>query len=813
MADKEQQQAYPLAPANGYARSDAEAGMADSEELRRQKRKKLLIYIAAFVVFQTAIIVLFSLTVMKVKTPKFRVRSATFGNFDVQPTNPSFALNVNAQFGVKNTNFGPYKYDSNTVYFYYNDVQVGSTVIPKSKANFLSTKKINVAVDLTSANISSNTSLASDLNSGTLPLTTKSRLSGKVELMLIFKKKKSVDMNCTMDVNISTRELQNQIPPSFVKYINGVFPFESTITSPEKRSWHVELKEVDGHVYFQEGWQQFVHVNSLEFGDFLVFYYGGNAQFYVNIYGKNGCQKEVSVPSREIDREITNPRDNQTVERRKSKRLAQRFNDEEIAQKKLCPRFSMATQEGNGARKEASKVVSKFPFFEVVMNPSYIDRGYMFVEAKNPLPTDSSNCSPALRNIHPRNMVSKSRRWQSGDDGSNRPSSEAKASPHFFKIIHSSVVLHQKLEIPMKFISQYGKNLGNHVFLKVPSGAVWKVELERSNGVVWMCNGWKEFAKHYSIGYGHLLVFRYNENCKFNVLIFDTSASEIEYPVSATHGEQTNINGNGNSKIPVTEDAIEIDDSVEILGDTPCAAYNVKREEICGRGEIEKLGVQTRQKTRQVSYYRANIEKDASVKILDDSLVRDSPVSERKRANTKSGVENNSNMHEFSPDIQSKGLKLPNQKMDVKTEIETEEGTGGTSTGPRRHQSQIPVKMLSATANMNSRALERARDFKSKKPFFTVHMQPSYVSGKSSLNMPLNFVKKYLGHHHKNISLKISDGMIWSVRSYPSFVNGKRSLAWRQFARDNNLKVGDICIFELMSKGIEPRLNVTIFQK
>ncbi|KAG5535730.1 hypothetical protein RHGRI_023480 [Rhododendron griersonianum] len=183
--------------------------MADSEELRRQKRKKLLIYIAAFVVFQTAIIVLFSLTVMKVKTPKFKVRSATFGNFDVQPTNPSFALNVNAQFGVKNTNFGPYKYDSNTVYFYYNDVQVGSTVIPKSKANFLSTKKINVAVDLTSANISSNTSLASDLNSGTLPLTTKSRLSGKVELMLIFKKKKSVDMNCTMDVNISTRELQN----------------------------------------------------------------------------------------------------------------------------------------------------------------------------------------------------------------------------------------------------------------------------------------------------------------------------------------------------------------------------------------------------------------------------------------------------------------------------------------------------------------------------------------------------------------------------------------------------------------------------
>ncbi|XP_058228531.1 B3 domain-containing transcription factor VRN1-like isoform X2 [Rhododendron vialii] len=364
----------------------------------------------------------------------------------------------------------------------------------------------------------------------------------------------------------------------------------------------------------------------------------------------------------------------------------------------------------------------------------------------------------------------------------------------------------------MKFTSQYGKNLGNHAFLKVPSGAVWKLELEKSNGVVWIRNGWKEFANYHSIGFGHLLVFRYNGNCNFNVLIFDKSASEIEYQVSATHGEQTNISGNGKSKIPVTEDTIEIDDLVETLEDTPCATYNTKTEEICGRGEIKKLGVQTRQKTRQASYYRANIEKDASVKIMDDSLVRDSLVSERERANTKTGMANN--MQEFPRDIQSKGLKLPNQKKDLKTEIETEEGAVGTSIGQRRHQSQIPAKMISVTANMNSRALERAQDFKSKKPFFTVHMQPSYIFSKTSLSIPQNFVKIYLGdHHHQNISLKISDGTIWSVRSYRRSMNARRSIAWRQFARDNNLKVGDICIFELMSMGIEPQLNVTIFRK
>lgn len=203
---------HPLATVNGYARSDAEAATAhDAQELRRQKRKKWLLYGIAFVVFQTAIIVLFSLTVMKVKTPKFRVRSSSFNTADVQPSNSSFSLNMNAQFGVKNTNFGPYKYDSTTVYFYYNGIQVGSAFIPKSKANFLSTKKINVAVDLTSANITGNANLAGDINSGILPLTSTSRLNGKVELMLIFKKKKAVNMNCTMNVNTTTRELQNVV--------------------------------------------------------------------------------------------------------------------------------------------------------------------------------------------------------------------------------------------------------------------------------------------------------------------------------------------------------------------------------------------------------------------------------------------------------------------------------------------------------------------------------------------------------------------------------------------------------------------------
>ncbi|GFZ06420.1 hypothetical protein Acr_18g0005900 [Actinidia rufa] len=208
MAEREPRAGYPLAPADGYGRSDEETGRSLSDEERRQKRKKWALYIIAFVIFQTGVIVFFSMTVMKFRTPKFRVRSATsFDTFDVQSS--SFNVRMNAQLGVKNTNFGPYKYGNSTILFYYRGTQVGSAIIPKSKANFRRTKKVNVAVDLVAPTLPSNSELASDVTSGILPLTSTSRLTGKIEIMFIFKKKRSINMNCTMDLNITAKQLQN----------------------------------------------------------------------------------------------------------------------------------------------------------------------------------------------------------------------------------------------------------------------------------------------------------------------------------------------------------------------------------------------------------------------------------------------------------------------------------------------------------------------------------------------------------------------------------------------------------------------------
>lgn len=67
--------------------------------------------------------------------------------------------------------------------------------------------------------------------------------------------------------------------------------------------------------------------------------------------------------------------------------------------------------------------------------------------------------------------------------------------------------------------------------LNVPSGDVWKVKLRRQDDDFWLQEGWLDFVKHYSIGDGDFLVFRYEGNSVFHVVIFRPSASEIKYPM------------------------------------------------------------------------------------------------------------------------------------------------------------------------------------------------------------------------------------------------------------------------------------------
>ncbi|XAR70245.1 hypothetical protein NMG60_11027033 [Bertholletia excelsa] len=206
MAEKDQP-VHPLAPANGLPRSGEETGALQYDEILKKRRRKCFAYIAAFAVFQTAIILLFAFTVMKFKSPKVRLGTVSVDN--IVGSNSSLSMKLTGQVRVKNTNFGHYKFDDGIATITYEGTKVGQFIIPERRLRARTTKSIEFIVDLSFAGISNSSRLEGDLRSGVLNLSSQAKLNGKVQLMKVIKKKKRGEMSCTMAVNLSTKQVQD----------------------------------------------------------------------------------------------------------------------------------------------------------------------------------------------------------------------------------------------------------------------------------------------------------------------------------------------------------------------------------------------------------------------------------------------------------------------------------------------------------------------------------------------------------------------------------------------------------------------------
>ncbi|POO02675.1 B3 DNA binding domain containing protein, partial [Trema orientale] len=112
---------------------------------------------------------------------------------------------------------------------------------------------------------------------------------------------------------------------------------------------------------------------------------------------------------------------------------------------------------------------------------------------------------------------------------------------HFFTIIIEETLQQNKLRIPPKFVRKYGENLTNSVFVKLPCGSKWKMDLMEQDNKIWFEKGWPDFAKHYALKRGSLLIFRYEGNSEFHAVIFDASTVEIDYPSISVDFDKSNV--------------------------------------------------------------------------------------------------------------------------------------------------------------------------------------------------------------------------------------------------------------------------------
>ncbi|XP_059279245.1 putative B3 domain-containing protein Os03g0621600 isoform X1 [Lycium ferocissimum] len=108
-----------------------------------------------------------------------------------------------------------------------------------------------------------------------------------------------------------------------------------------------------------------------------------------------------------------------------------------------------------------------------------------------------------------------------------------------------------------------------------------------------------------------------------------------------------------------------------------------------------------------------------------------------------------------------------------------------------------------------------ACSFTSSFPSFTKVMKRFNISGSYTLNIPYQFATEHLPKCKVKILLHNLKGKTWTVNSIPTtrvqtshtFCGG-----WLSFVRDNNIDLGDVCIFELVHK-CELRVRVLRVEK
>ncbi|XP_056163529.1 B3 domain-containing protein LOC_Os12g40080-like [Syzygium oleosum] len=432
---------------------------------------------------------------------------------------------------------------------------------------------------------------------------------------------------------------------------------------------------------------------------------------------------------------------------------------------------------------------------------------------------------------------SRRRRRRRREDGAVEP--EVATGPRivgrrrFFKIILSDALESGKLGIPKSFLRRCGKDLSNSVLLKVPGGSTWTIELEkRNNNMVSLWKGWREFTEHYCIGHGHLIVFKYKGNSTFHVIIFNKSASEINY--SSSSG-QTSYLG---SKLPPpnTEDVLQAEDLEDFTprrrmrvephlpysqlspiysprasevfpepvfhGPTPLRPLTTPELANKFHSENPFFKLVIYQGTRiniPVGFVRQHIKKERTMVTLRYSdgswlvkLLRNLQHHQALFSAGWTAFARENRLHVGDVCI----FELIDRDDGV-FNVSICRSAGGieqSACGASRseldfHGPAVPRSLISP---------ELAINIDTEHPFFKMVIPRSYMS---CLNIPVGFVRQHIKKERAMVTLRYSDGS-WLVKILRNLQHRQAlfSAGWTAFARENRLHVGDVCMFELIDR-------------
>ncbi|XP_026398680.1 putative B3 domain-containing protein Os03g0621600 [Papaver somniferum] len=396
----------------------------------------------------------------------------------------------------------------------------------------------------------------------------------------------------------------------------------------------------------------------------------------------------------------------------------------------------------------------------------------------------------------------------------------------------------EKLQVPTDFLKHFNGKLPGKSTVRGPNGRTRTIKMKRDGDDLYFFKGWPEFVDEHSLEFGDFLIFEYKGSSKFKVKIYGQTG--IEKDLRAYSAEPS---------LEVKEHGTDEEAAYE-------GGYHVQRKSAM---EVERIGRSRARKPalpintnhpyfistwpKSTTCY-PRIPRDFARKyglntetgiVLRDHDGRSWPV---KFSHNKDGrISMTKGWRQISAGnklargakclfqliSQTKGNQIMNVRVLGGAEIDKRDWALQSNRKRIHHLgSKLEVgsfkrgiTMDCVTASAKERAIKEANGFQSKYPVCKIIMHPTYVGKWGAVNIPAQFAKTYLGDRNQMAILRISDGRVWHVgyrtssssSSYMAII----SKGWNKFKVDNQLKEGDVCLFELVDRD-NLEMHVTICQ-
>ncbi|CAL1372476.1 unnamed protein product [Linum trigynum] len=329
----------------------------------------------------------------------------------------------------------------------------------------------------------------------------------------------------------------------------------------------------------------------------------------------------------------------------------------------------------------------------------------------------------------------------------------------FFRVMLPHAIQEKKLKLPVKFARLHGGKLAERARLSLPNGRNWDVGVVKGpeEDQFWFDDGWSLFVEQNSVKEYWFLAFEHTGPSSFKVQIFDLTTCEIDYPSGG------------------------FDNDVEE-------------------------------------------EDDSSVQILESPPPNPSP----KQNPQSDSVQPRKKIKNSNNAITSRNLSKPSDSDgDEEEEAEEEDDEAGDGELGETLVKELKRRRIFVNSKLSKklpklsieiqRAVEEAIAMKrGNEPSFLVMIQRHNRKPQPRLIPPLAFVNEHQQMENaESVRLKLARGgndAKWDVVVIRYSAKGPclSGKGFSKFYKENELKLGDVCLFEMLSCEVDVVFQVSI---